>query len=101
MLCKLIVEKGNVCVFYVKFILIFVLGDYQDCIIVVWSIRNYEILIIFKIIFVIYDLKWDLFFVNEFVFVGQDGFVFFWLLDEIKNNVCLNVYEVEVLEELL
>lgn len=33
--------------------------------------------------------------------VGQDGSVLFWLLDETKNNACLNVHEAEVPEELL
>lgn len=46
-------------------------------------------------------MKWDPFSVNEFVSVGQDGSVLFWLLDETKNNACLNVHEAEVPEELL
>lgn len=76
-------------------------GDYQDCTIVVWSTRNYEILTTSKTTSAIHDLKWDPFSVNEFVSVGQDGSVLFWLLDETKNNACLNVHEAEVPEELL
>ncbi|XP_056017616.1 WD repeat-containing protein 90-like isoform X2 [Ostrea edulis] len=76
-------------------------GDYQDSSIVVWSTLNYEILTTSKTTTAIHDLKWDPFSVNEFVSVGQGGSVLFWLLDETRNNVCLNVHEADVPEELL
>lgn len=67
----------------------------------VWSTLNYEILTTSKTTTAIHDLKWDPFSVNEFVSVGQGGSVLFWLLDETRNNVCLNVHEADVPEELL
>ena len=38
---------------------------------------------------------------NEFSSVGQNGTVLFWLLDETATNICLNVHEAEVPDELL
>ena len=49
----------------------------------------------------IHELKWDPYTVNEFASVGQNGTVLFWLLDETTTDVCLNVHEAEVPDELL
>ena len=38
---------------------------------------------------------------NEFASVGQNGTVLFWLLDETTTNICLNVHEAEVPDDLL
>ena len=38
---------------------------------------------------------------NEFSSVGQNGTVLFWLLDETATNICLNVHEAEVPDDLL
>lgn len=76
-------------------------GDYRDCSIVVWSTNNYEILTTSRAASPIHELKWDPYTVNEFASVGQNGTVLFWLLDETTSDVCLNVHEADVPEELL
>ena len=91
----------KITVLYMLVCFILITGDYKDCTIVVWNTINYDILTTSKTNTAIHDLKWDPFSVNEFVSVGQGGSVLFWLLDETKNNVCLNVHEAEVPEELL
>lgn len=94
----------SVALYKITYIVVFfnlITGDYKDCTIVVWNTINYDILTTSKTNTAIHDLKWDPFSVNEFVSVGQGGSVLFWLLDETKNNVCLNVHEAEVPEELL
>lgn len=76
-------------------------GDYRDCSIVVWSTDNYEILTTSRAASPVHELKWDPYTVNEFATVGQNSTVLFWLLDETTTDVCLNVHEAEVPEELL
>lgn len=76
-------------------------GDYRDCSIVVWSTHNYCILTTSKAASPIHDLRWDPYTVNEFASVGQNGTVLFWLLDETTSNICLNVHEADVPDDLL
>ncbi|XP_041363253.1 WD repeat-containing protein 90-like isoform X2 [Gigantopelta aegis] len=76
-------------------------GDYQECSLVVWSTTNYDTLSITKTAHPIHDLKWDPFTMNEFASVGANGNLLFWLLDETSSDVCLNVHEADVPEELL
>ncbi|KAK3091415.1 hypothetical protein FSP39_019740, partial [Pinctada imbricata] len=76
-------------------------GDYRDNSIVVWSTYNYQVLTTYKTTAPVHDLAWDPYTVNEFASVGQDGTVLFWLLDETTTDVCLNVHEAEVPQELL
>ncbi|XP_053384270.1 WD repeat-containing protein 90-like isoform X2 [Mercenaria mercenaria] len=76
-------------------------GDYRDCTIVIWSTHNYCILTTSKAASPIHDLRWDPYTVNEFSSVGQNGTVLFWLLDETTSNICLNVHEGEVPDDLL
>ena len=83
------------------FIHISLIGDYRECSIVVWSTYNYNILTTSKTAHPVHDLKWDPFTVNEFVSVGDNGTVLFWLLDETGHEVALNVHEAEVPEEVL
>ncbi|KAJ8318923.1 hypothetical protein KUTeg_004014 [Tegillarca granosa] len=47
------------------------------------------------------ELKWDPYTVNEFATVGQNGTLLFWLLDETTNDICLNVHEAEIPDELV
>lgn len=68
---------------------------------VVWSTYDYEILTSSRVNNPIHELKWDPYTVNEFASVGANGTVLFWLLDETSSEVCLNVHEAEVPEELL
>ncbi|XP_069124737.1 WD repeat-containing protein 90-like isoform X4 [Argopecten irradians] len=76
-------------------------GDYRDCCVVVWSTYDYEILTSSRVTSPIHELKWDPYTVNEFASVGENGTVLFWLLDETTSEVCLNVHEAEVPEDLL
>ena len=76
-------------------------GDYRDCTIVVWSTDSYGILTTSKAASPIHSLKWDPYTVNEFASVGQNGTVLFWLLDETTTNICLNVHDAEVPDDLL
>lgn len=77
------------------------IGDYRERSVVVWSTYNYEILTTSQTEYPIHDLKWDPYTVNEFASVGQDGQVLFWLLDETTAEVCLNLHQTDVPEELL
>ena len=85
----------------IHFEIVLFLGDYRDCTIVVWSTDTYGILTTSKAASPIHSLKWDPYTVNEFSSVGQNGTVLFWLLDETATNICLNVHEAEVPDELL
>ena len=67
----------------------------------VWSTDSYGILTTSKAASPIHCLKWDPYTVNEFSSVGQNGTVLFWLLDETATNICLNVHEAEVPDDLL
>ena len=82
-------------------LLFFVVGDYRDRTIVVWSTYNYGILVTTKTNVPMHNLRWDPFTVNEFVSVGANGTVLFWLLDETGGKFALNVHEATVPDELL
>ena len=58
---------------------------------VVWSTSNYVVLTASYAKEPIHSLLWDPFTVNEFVSVGQNGTVLFWLLDETVGAIGLNV----------
>ena len=77
------------------------LGDYRECSVVVWSTQSCDIVTSTKTSLPVHDLKWDPFTVNEFVSVGENGTILFWLLDETGAEVNLNVHEAEVPEDLL
>ena len=66
-------------------------GDYHECSVVVWSTTNYAVLTTSYAKEPIHSLLWDPYTVNEFVSVGQNSTVLFWLLDETVGKVCLNV----------
>ena len=68
---------------------------------VVWSCYDYSILTTSKTNQPVYELRWDPYTMNEFVTVGQNGSILFWLLDETQANASLNVHEAEVPEDLL
>lgn len=68
---------------------------------VVWSTYNYDILTMSRAASPINELKWDPYTVNEFATVGQNGTLLFWLLDETTNDICLNVHEAEIPDELV
>ncbi|CAL1536659.1 unnamed protein product [Lymnaea stagnalis] len=76
-------------------------GDYRENSVVVWSIENLELVTKSMAASAIHSVKWDPFTVNEFVTVGEDGTVLFWLLDETASDVCLNVYEAELPGDLV
>ena len=66
-------------------------GDYTERSIVVWSTRDWEILTSSTSRSPVHELQWDPYTGNEFVSVGQDGSVSFWLLDEATGNIVMNV----------
>lgn len=75
-------------------------GDYREYCIVVWETTSYQIAATSMAPAPIHCLKWDPFAVNEFVSVGEQGTVLFWLLDETSSEVCLNVHEADLPDEL-
>ncbi|BFZ03507.1 hypothetical protein BsWGS_06545 [Bradybaena similaris] len=75
-------------------------GDYREYCIVVWDTTSYQIAATSMAPAPIHCLKWDPFAVNEFVSVGEQGTVLFWLLDETSSEVCLNVHEADLPDEL-
>ncbi|KAH9513092.1 WD repeat-containing protein 90 [Bulinus truncatus] len=77
------------------------IGDYRECTVVVWRTTDFQIVASSSTESVIHAVKWDPFTVNEFVSVGDNGTVLFWLLDETTSDVFLNVHEAELPEDLL
>ncbi|XP_013393033.1 WD repeat-containing protein 90-like [Lingula anatina] len=76
-------------------------GDYRECSVVVWDTKTYAVLTTSHTSLPIHQLTFDPYTMNEFVTVGQNGSVLFWLLDETGADVVLNVHEAEVPEEVL
>ena len=66
-------------------------GDYRECSIAIWSTIDYELLATSSTRYPIHAVRWDPYTMNEFATVGQNGSVLFWLLDETKQQVALNV----------
>ena len=64
---------------------------------VVWSTSDYVVLTTSYAKEPLHDMLWDPYTVNEFVSVGQNGTVLFWLLDETSGTVGLNVSTQSVL----
>ena len=58
---------------------------------VIWGTKDYNVLTSSYTNTAIHDLAWDPYTMNEFVSVGQDGNVLFWLLDETRGSFNLNV----------
>ena len=67
------------------------IGDYKECSIVIWNTRDYNILTTSFTRYPIHSVQWDPYVMNEFATVGQNGSVLFWMLDETKKSVGLNV----------
>jgi len=82
-------------------LIVFCLGDYRECSIVVWSSYTYTVLTSTKTSRPIHDLKWDPYTVNEFASVGDAGTLSFWLLDETQDKVTLSVHEAQLPHDLL
>lgn len=76
-------------------------GDYRECSVVVWSTRDLVMLTASCAPQPIHDLRWDPYTANEFVSVGQNGSVLFWLLDETGGSISLNVSSILPLPLLL
>ncbi len=76
-------------------------GDCRDRTLVVWSTYNYGVLVTTRTTVPMHHLRWDPFTVNEFVSVGANGNILFWLLDETGGKFALNVHEAAVPDELL
>jgi WD40 repeat protein len=66
-------------------------GDYRECSVVIWGTKDYNVLTSSYTKSPIHNLSWDPYTMNEFVSVGQDGNVLFWLLDETRGSFHLNV----------
>ena len=66
-------------------------GDYRECSVVIWGTKDYNVLTSSYTQVPIHDLSWDPYTMNEFVSVGEDGNVLFWLLDETRGSFNLNV----------
>ena len=66
-------------------------GDYRECSVVIWGTKDYNVLTSSYTQAPIHDLSWDPYTMNEFVSVGEDGNVLFWLLDETRGSFNLNV----------
>ena len=66
-------------------------GDYRECSVVIWGTKEYNVLTSSFAKDPIHDLCWDPFTMNEFVSVGEDGNVMFWLLDETRGSFNLSV----------
>ena len=81
----------------------YVIGDYTDCCVAVWSTSSHDLLTSTKSCdSAIHHLKWDPFCCNEFASVGEDGSLLFWLLDETKaGKVTLNVHEAQMPQQQL
>ncbi|CAH1794798.1 unnamed protein product [Owenia fusiformis] len=77
------------------------IGDYRECSVVVWSTQNHQVLITSKTALPVHHVAWDPHTCNEFVTVGTNGTVLFWLVDETGDAPCLNLHEAEVPEEIL
>ena len=58
---------------------------------VIWGTKEYNVLTSSFAKDPIHDLSWDPFTMNEFVSVGEDGNVMFWLLDETRGSFNLSV----------
>ena len=58
---------------------------------VIWGTKDYNVLTSSFTKDPIHDLCWDPFTMNEFVSVGENGNVLFWLLDETRGTYNLNV----------
>lgn len=71
-------------------------GDYRECSVVIWGIKDYNVLTSSYAKTPIHDIAWDPYTMNEFVSVGQDGHVLFWLLEESRGSFNLNVSTHEV-----
>ncbi|XP_046861047.1 WD repeat-containing protein 90-like [Xenia sp. Carnegie-2017] len=76
-------------------------GDYRECSVVIWGTKDYNVLTSSYTKTPIHDIAWDTYTMNEFVSVGQDGHVLFWLLEESRGSFNLNVCEGKVPEDLL
>lgn len=87
-------------VFLKYFCYLFLTGDYRESNIVVWDTVMYLVMATSMAAAPIHCLKWDPFTVNEFISVGEQGTVLFWLLEETVAEVCLNVHEADLPDEL-
>ena len=67
------------------------IGDYRECSVAIWSTIDYNLLVTSFTRYPIHCVKWDPYTMNEFATVGQNGTVLFWLLDETKQQITLNV----------
>ncbi|XP_046861004.1 WD repeat-containing protein 90-like [Xenia sp. Carnegie-2017] len=65
-------------------------GDYRECSVVIWGTKDYNVLTSSYTKTPIHDIAWDPYTMNEFVSVGQDGHVLFWLLEESRGSFNLN-----------
>ncbi|KAK7003519.1 WD repeat-containing protein 90 [Biomphalaria glabrata] len=76
------------------------IGDFRESNVVVWSTSNYQMVASSPTDSAMHSVKWDPFSVNEFVTVGDNATVLFWMLDETTADVYLNVHEAELPEDL-
>ncbi|XP_014661522.1 PREDICTED: WD repeat-containing protein 90-like isoform X2 [Priapulus caudatus] len=79
-------------------------GDYREPRIVIWSTYDWTVTVTTIASFPIHQLCWDMYHNAEFVTVGEEGKVCFWMLEENESTpqhgqLCL--HEPEIPEELL
>ena len=69
-------------------------GDYSACSIAMWDTRDYSIVATAKPPCPIHSVKWDPYTVNEFLSVGANAAVLFWLVDETNDTISLSVSDI-------
>lgn len=75
-------------------------GNYTDRAVAVWEVSTGIMLAAAESVTPIHDVRWDPCSTDEFVTVGQDAAVCFWLLDTTQTVPVLNVHVAAVPEDL-
>ena len=68
------------------------IGDYSECLVMIWNANNFLCLETFKTIYPIHSAQWHPYIADQFVSVGQKSSVTFWDVKEEKNKITLQVF---------